>query len=520
MSELAIISADKELSPIRERNLFLNTVVSNLIWMIFHFSVFFFFTFQLKSVALVGFFLGIGNLFSFLLDIPIGIIQKYFRPKTLFIISYISEIIAMLIFINFTLQISDFIKDAVTPDNMGIITTALEFFLGNGFNIFLLLIASFCYGLTKELQEVTLISYILNNANHNQYISLLAQKNIATGIGAFLGLILAGIILTFNENFIIFLTIFIIILIIYFTLNFFDNSEKTITLQDIYKFRVLFDKNNLKNMSLNIKDSAVRSVTKIELKNIINNSKYIFLKPLTIKSGLNFKMLLELTKKEFIITYKVLTNINNPIIIYWTIVIFITFSFWDTFASTFLIKYLDSLWQGKGYFLLGIIAIPAFGLQGYFSKLSDKFGIPIISNIGLVLSGLSLLLMGIFSDSKNVLLILGLAIINSIGYAACMTLSQAGFLEFYNKAFASYNNLKEIDANASAAPLKLLQNLANVLGLFFGGIILTELSYMGFFIIFGIVIIYILYWAIKNHVTDEKEDTVILSDSEEGTLTL
>jgi hypothetical protein len=53
MSELAIISADKELSPIRERNLFLNTVVSNLIWMIFHFSVFFFFTFQLKSVALV-----------------------------------------------------------------------------------------------------------------------------------------------------------------------------------------------------------------------------------------------------------------------------------------------------------------------------------------------------------------------------------------------------------------------------------------------------------------------------------
>jgi hypothetical protein len=52
-SEIAIISVDKELSPIKKRNLFLNIIVSNFIWMIFHFSVFFFFTFQLKNVALV-----------------------------------------------------------------------------------------------------------------------------------------------------------------------------------------------------------------------------------------------------------------------------------------------------------------------------------------------------------------------------------------------------------------------------------------------------------------------------------
>jgi len=43
-----------------------------------------------------------------------------------------------------------------------------------------------------------------------------------------------------------------------------------------------------------------------------------------------------------------------------------------------------------------------------------------------------------------------------------MCLSQASFLESYNKSFAEYNNLKEIDANASAAPMKILQNLANV----------------------------------------------------------
>jgi hypothetical protein len=53
MTELAIISIDKELDPIKEKNLFLTIVVSNIIWMIFHFAVVFFFTFQLKSILMV-----------------------------------------------------------------------------------------------------------------------------------------------------------------------------------------------------------------------------------------------------------------------------------------------------------------------------------------------------------------------------------------------------------------------------------------------------------------------------------
>lgn len=190
MSDLAIISVDKKLDPIKERNLFLNITVSNTIWMIFHFTVFFFFTFILKSVALVWLFLGIWNFFSFIFDISIWIIQKYFKPKLIFIFSYITEITAMIIFINFTFQISDHIKNTLTPDNMWVITSSLSFFLWNGLNIILLLLAAFCYWITKELQEVTLISYILNNANHNQYISLLARKNIYSWIWAFLWLII------------------------------------------------------------------------------------------------------------------------------------------------------------------------------------------------------------------------------------------------------------------------------------------------------------------------------------------
>lgn len=73
----------------------------------------------------------------------------------------------------------------------------------------------------------------------------------------------------------------------------------------------------------------------------------------------------------------------------------------------------------------------------------------------------------------NVYIVLILSLINSVGYAICMGLSAATFLESYNTSYAEVNNLKQIDANASAAPMKILQNFANVVGLFLGGLILS-----------------------------------------------
>lgn len=49
-----------------------------------------------------------------------------------------------------------------------------------------------------------------------------------------------------------------------------------------------------------------------------------------------------------------------------------------------------------------------------------------------------------------------------------MAIGQNVFLESYNKIYAEHENLKEIDANASAGPMKVVQNLANVVGLTLG----------------------------------------------------
>lgn len=505
MSELAIISVEKELDPIKEKNLFLTIVISNFIWMIFHFTVVFFFTFQLKSLVMVWIFLWIWNIFSVLLDISVWVIQKFFTPKTIFIVSFLLQIFAMLIFVDFSLQITEYIKNSFTPDDMWIITDILGFFLWNWLNIFLLLLATFFYWASKELQEVTLVSYILNNANHDQYIWLIAKKNLGTWIWAFIWLVVSWFILSLSPNFIIILTVIIIVACIYFTKAFFDTSEKTLDFKEILKFRIFFDRNEINNLGINTKNKIIKSVNKDELKEILDTSKYLFLKPQATERWLSFKMLIEQTKKEFISTYKIFSDSDNSLMVYWCIVMLITFWFWDTFASTFLIKFLDNLWNWWGYILLWLIAIPAFWLQKYFSILSKKYWIYNISNLWLVISWVSLFFMGVFSESTNLILIVFLAVLNSVWYAACMTLSQAWFLEFYNKAFARYYNLKEIDSNASSAPFKMISNLSSVIWFLLWWILLSTFHYIWVFMLLWATMIYILMWTRKHWINKDYE---------------
>lgn len=78
--------------------------------------------------------------------------------------------------------------------------------------------------------------------------------------------------------------------------------------------------------------------------------------------------------------------------------------------------------------------------------------------------------MGILAigEPPSAMVIIDVALINSLGYACGMAIGQNVFLETYNKIYAAHENLTEIDANASAGPMKVIQNLANVVGLMLG----------------------------------------------------
>lgn len=99
--DTVMISTNTALDGYRLKNFYMTNAFQGFVWMVFHFSVVFFFTFQLESVALVGIFLGVANFIAFLLDIPVGILQRYYSTKKLFIIAAISQLIAVAIFFNF-----------------------------------------------------------------------------------------------------------------------------------------------------------------------------------------------------------------------------------------------------------------------------------------------------------------------------------------------------------------------------------------------------------------------------------
>lgn len=162
--------------------------------------------------------------------------------------------------------------------------------------------------------------------------------------------------MAFNPKLIIFSLIFIIGMVLYFTSRFFDNKDETVNLADITHLHISLQKNTLQN----IKQYVTQSVSKSELKALMEKTKYIFLKPKELKTNLKLKDLVEETKSTMITTFKILLQKPVNITIYWTVVVVLTMGFWDTFASTFLINFLDRIQPGMSFVLLGLIALPAF----------------------------------------------------------------------------------------------------------------------------------------------------------------
>ena len=106
-----------------------------------------------------------------------------------------------------------------------------------------------------------------------------------------------------------------------------------------------------------------------------------------------------------------------------------------------------------------------------------------------------MLLFGIFSGF-GIILLVGIA--NSIGYAAAMPLAQGEFSDLYNQVYAEKRKLSEIDSNASSAPLKMILNLANVVGLVIGGLCIAIAGFDGTFFLLGFILLGIFVVSLMN----------------------
>lgn len=100
-----VISTQTGLDGYRLRNFYITNSFQGFVWMIFHFSVVFFFGFLLNNLVLVGLFLGFANMIAFAIDVPLGIIQRYISTRRMFIIAAISQLIATGIFFGFIFKV-------------------------------------------------------------------------------------------------------------------------------------------------------------------------------------------------------------------------------------------------------------------------------------------------------------------------------------------------------------------------------------------------------------------------------
>ncbi|MDD5376720.1 MAG: MFS transporter [Candidatus Gracilibacteria bacterium] len=496
-SKVNFVSAESSFDETRRKNFFTYGFISSFVWMCFHFTLVFFFGLRLESALLVGIFLGIGNFIAFLADSPVGVLQKYILPKRLFIVSATLMLVVSLIFLYFIFSSN---SRGSSSDSL------ISVFLNSGLNILLLLVSVGLYGIIKELSDVTSLSYIMNNADPSEYADLLSRNNIFSGLGALTGLILSGVILSFNLFAAVAILVFFIVIFIVFIVIYFDNSKAAInfSINDIRKLKIISPKETIES----VKQYAISQVQKTDFKEVAKGMKFIFLKPMQFHSEIDWKEIVITTKEDIKSFYEVLgmAPLDMKLVIMSLIVVF--FGFWDTFVITFLINFLDKIISNNdnillqtrlftGYIFVALLAIPAFGAQIPLIGLAKKIGPFFVIFTGVLLSGISMFFFGIFSGFF-IILILGIG--NSIGYAAAMPLAQGEFSDAYNQVYAEKRKLTEIDSNASAAPLKMILNLANVVGLLFGGTLIAIVGFNGTFFVLGAMLMVLFGMSIANKV--------------------
>lgn len=490
------VTLENSQNQIKIKNLYNVWVFIGFTWILFHFTIVFFFWLLLESILLVWLFLWIWNLVALILDIPIWALQKYIKPKTFLSIWFIMMIIVSGIFIKFVYFYG--ISDLLPWWNSWLEKTVsfLWEFLNSTFNILLLILSAVLYWVIKESFDVTIISYIFNNSTPSEYASILSKYNIYNWWWAMLWLIFSWIFLAINIKIAVIIFIFILIWILLIVFKYFDNEVETINLDKIRKIKL----DVLKNDLLSKKEEIIWQINTKKLIELSRSSRVILLKPIEIKNKIDFKDIYESSLKGFDNLYIILTRNPRNIFILWFIALIMLYWFWDSFVATYLIDFFKKViwinsdeyvikqtrWLITWYVLLWVLVIPAFLFQWFFINKSKKYWVFKVIMFWNILSAISLIF---FWFVDNIILVMTFWILNSLWYAATMPLAQAFFSWLYNQEYAKKFNLKEIDTTIAAAPLKILINAANVIWIIMWALIVKIFWFNFFFIIFWLLIL-------------------------------
>lgn len=504
-----------EQNKFKKQNLFIVAKMFWFTWIIFHFTIIYFFWLILDSILLVWLFLWFWNFVALLLDIPLWVIQKYFKPKNLLIFWNILMIITTIIFLKFIFfstmgnLVPSFLNTSLDSSTI----SNISIFFNEGINWFLILLAATFYWVIKETFDITFLSYILGDSTPSEYAENLSKYNISFWIWALAWVILSWIILWFAIEVAIVIVFIIVIIFLLMILKIFDKNYTTLNFSKIKDLNIT----NIKWWVDKSKTYMIESVKKVDIKTILKTTKYVFLVPMEIKKEIDTEEIIKNTIDTFKSVFRVILGEPKSMVIIWSMSIMLFFGFWDTFVATFQIDFLNKIihvnWSNAiisntgsfitWYVLLWLLIIPIFLSQQFFIDKSKKFGVFSVISFWVLLSWFSIFF---FWLSQNIVTIMFFWLLNSFWYAAAMPLAMATFSEKYNIEYAKKYNLKEISSNSSAAPLKILINLANVFWLITWWFLVAIMWFDKFFIFLWTCLLVILLVSFLN------KDSIIKND--------
>ncbi len=498
------VTYQDEWNKLKIQNLYKVNMFLWFVWILFHFTIIYFFWIILQSTSLVWLFLWIWNFIALLADIPVWVLQKYIKPKNFLYLSSSFFIVACVIFLRF-LILNQWIEIPV-PQDWEIIDKAkilIDWFLSNWLNIILLVVLVWLYWIIKEANDVTMLSYVLNNTTPSETAEVLSKNNIFAWVWSMIWLILSGSLLALNSIVAVIIFFLITTWFIVFLQRYFDNGDDTLKVQDLSKLK------NIKLDSLawdlsKKRDNFVQNINSKTLIELAKKHQVLLLKPIDWCKKINFKEVITTTRDDFTSFFNILFKTPNKVVL-WVLWLIMLYWFWDTFVATFLIDFLKEILKNDPtdnpikmigwYWLLWLIVIPAFVCQDMFIKLSKKIWVIKVVIIWIALSTASMLCFWFFKEFSFVLIF---GLLNSVWYAATMPLAQTTFSELYTLEYAKYYKLQQVDSTVSAWPLKIVLNWANVIWLVIWWMIVAILSFSVFFVIFALILGWMLGYTIKK----------------------
>lgn len=459
---------------------------------IFGFSVMRFLTAAIgKQYFLIGLAFAISNAIALIIDIPLGISQKYIKPRYFILLSVC------------LLLVSDFI------------------FLMSVSAYWLAFLAVLSFQLSVEIFFITIVTYILRLSSAADSSQNLAQSDIADNTGDMIGIALGGMLLTLDRslsmhNTLVILFLFIaIILLFLFIYEFADNNQQSALEKYILELKL---SKKIIGTTSGIAEKLITSepsVSESEQLNTPESAKTetgaLATEAPEAKIGGKelWKQVMEAMKDTFQSLLSIVSApMSHPFII-WVMLIVIITTFWNdavNFFEPFLLKSIYASEESavtanvarymfESAMLIVALLIPTFVFEYPLSRLSDKWGKEKVIVLCTTFCGVALSLLA-FIPRTYTLFIVFLAMGTAYAgiYPPMVGLINEEYAKITSKKEAQAPEVKQPeeeggDEGISAALVSILMNFGQIASGILGGALLSLLSFKVIFFLLGIFLV-------------------------------